>query len=212
MQKFTIFTIIFSVAITLVMAELIINDYLESKNPPANSAQTTVLNTQVFEDKNDESNLNPKEKKSVSKFHLTEEILKNAGFEELNLKTPPFSGKLFQMIELAGIDNESVAKLNIFQGQEYTATVYEIPMDDLSGASELYEFIKEDAKNKPQIAVNETNSFLEGSFYINNSKKSKIAFLISKKANNIFAFEYAHRFHPLIKQTISLLANLKSLE
>lgn len=49
MQKFTVFTIIFSVIVVTIVAELVIQDYLEKIYPPADSIQASVVNRDDFE-------------------------------------------------------------------------------------------------------------------------------------------------------------------
>lgn len=49
MQKFTVFTIIFSVIVVTIVAELVIQDYLEKVYPPAGSIQANVTGADDFE-------------------------------------------------------------------------------------------------------------------------------------------------------------------
>lgn len=49
MQKFTVFTIIFSIIVVTIVAELVIQDYLEKVYPPAGSLQANVTRTDDFE-------------------------------------------------------------------------------------------------------------------------------------------------------------------
>jgi hypothetical protein len=49
MQKFTVFTIIFSVIVVTIVAELVIQDYLEKVYPPAGSIQASAITGDEFE-------------------------------------------------------------------------------------------------------------------------------------------------------------------
>lgn len=49
MQKFTVFTIIFSVIIITIVAELVVQDYLEKVYPPASSLQASATQDDEFE-------------------------------------------------------------------------------------------------------------------------------------------------------------------
>ncbi len=199
MQKFTIFTIIFSLAVILVMAELVINDYLESEK----NLQTNVIKEiEGVDEKSDSSNIDEEQ----ANFKIIDEaLLREAGFKDVSFKKVAFSGKIFQLLALPGINNDKVNKLNIFQGQNFAATLYQIALNSSEASDELYDYIRNNLTNKPNLAINETNQFGENSFYINNTNKKKIAFLVVMIGSELYGFEYAHQYHPIIKSLISLL-------
>ena len=52
MQKFTIFTVIFSIIVVSITSELVVQDYLQKLYPPAETLQTNATNsaTDTFKD------------------------------------------------------------------------------------------------------------------------------------------------------------------
>ncbi|KKP36986.1 hypothetical protein A2483_02615 [Candidatus Peregrinibacteria bacterium RIFOXYC2_FULL_33_13] len=204
MQKFTIFTIIFSFAVILVMAELIINDYLETQTSGYQNLQTSAINNKVFE-KDDEKIEPEKEEKKQIVWTINDGLFAEAGISNVNAKKVDFNEKLFQLIDLVGVNNETSAKFNVFYNDSFAITINEFKMDSESGAIELYDFINREANNKAGIAINEDNSFGDASFYINNRDKKDAASLVVKIRNQIFAFEYKHSYHPMVKKVLEIM-------
>jgi len=147
MQKFTIFTIIFSFAVILVMAELIINDYLETQTSGYQNLQTSAINNKVFE-KDDEKIEPEKEEKKQIVWTINDGLFAEAGISNVNAKKVDFNEKLFQLIDLVGVNNETSAKFNVFYNDSFAITINEFKMDSESGAIELYDFINREANKK----------------------------------------------------------------
>ncbi len=200
MHKFTIFTLLFSVTIVAIIADLIFNNYLDK---PLN--QTPKKAETIVEEEVAEPTAPPIQEEEPIESTITTNLLSGAGFLNSVLETVPFSGKLFQIIEPAGVDPQNIFKINIFEDKDFAATTYEIPFPEAKGAKELYSYLKTQISAIPEATINESNSFGEQSFYLNIASEKKTVFLVVQLKNSVFAFEYPHKSHSKIIKLIPLL-------
>lgn len=198
MQKFTIFTVIFSIAVMAVVAELVMNNYVGSDVIATNT--TTA-------DGNSGTEVTPETTTSASTDRvITSDILAQAGFTQPVYKETAFSGLLFSLIDLSTLtEGMNVAQGNIFTDITYAATATEFSFATPEQTDAFYQFLQEKAASVSGATLNVTNNYGDGSFYLNSAIKSKTAFLSLKKGTKVYTFEYPHRNHGLITALIGLL-------
>ena len=75
-----------------------------------------------------------------------------------------------------------------------------------TGAFQAYLTLRDRAKELTDLGlVNEVNNYGEASFYFNHKIKTKTVHLAVKQGNNLYAFEYAYRWHEEMKKLFPLL-------
>lgn len=199
MQKFTIFTVIFSIAVMAVVAELVMNNYVGS--------DVIATNTTTADGNSGTENPADTTSTTVSTDRvITSDILAQAGFTQPVYKESVFSGLLFSLIDLSTLtEGMNVAQGNLFTDITYAATVTEFSFSTPEQTDAFYQFLQEKAASVSGATLNVTNTYGDGSFYLNSAIKSKTAFLTVKKGLKVYAFEYPHRNHGLISALIGLL-------
>ena len=55
------------------------------------------------------------------------------------------------------------------------------------------------------VTVNETNEFAQGSFYLNDVRRSEVAFLAVRVGSMIYGFSYPKEYHSQVKNLVTLL-------
>lgn len=213
MHKFTIFSIIFSFMVILVVAELVVNDYFNKEIEPG---KLTMGKASVLHSDEEAEKMNPpaeateKDTKKVSQsfglpgFLVTPNSLEESGFEKPVLRSVEFNGKYFQLIEVKEVA-EGVKKANIFEDQRFAGAVYEKHLMDEKAALEFYSLLQNEGRKSIDNQINETDIYGNNSFYVNNPNKKMTAFLVVRINESVFAFEYPHRSHTKIKALIKYL-------
>lgn len=200
MQKFTIFTVIFSIAVMAVVAELVMNNYVGSDVIATNS--TTANETNGAPSTNDTQSATVDSDGRT----VTADLLTQAGFIQPVYKETVFSGLLFSLIDLSTLTSSmNVVQGNIFTDVTYAATATEFTFNTPEQTDTFYQFLQEKAASVSGATVNVTNTYSEGSFYLNSAIKTKTAFLVVKKGLKVYAFEYPHRNHGFVTALIGLL-------
>lgn len=199
MQKFTIFTVIFSVAIMAVVADLVVNDYV--------GTDVIATNTTTAEQAGS-GNTSSSATSTVkpSGRTVTSDLLSQAGFTQPVYKETVFSGLLFSLIDLSTVSSSmTVFQGNVFTDVTYAGTTTEFALNTPEQTDTFYQFLQEKAAGVSGATLNVTNTYGTGSFYLNSAIKTKTAFLVVKKGNKVYAFEYPHENHGFITALIGLL-------
>jgi hypothetical protein len=219
MQKFTIFSVFFSVILLILVAELFSNDYFnKNENLGASIFGSTDTSSDptkslvddfkgVVRDKADEildENL-PKVNPLSGKKHLTNDFLTQAGFNNPNIETDVFNGKIFDFINLSDVGITDVIKGKIYEKADLSGVYFEIRLDNISTAKEAYTLIMEKAKSDIEVNVNETNSYGESSFYINPTKATDQVYLVIRVRNYVYGFNYPKSNHQKFVELIKIL-------
>lgn len=195
MRKFTIFTILFSVVTVAIVAELFTNDFFgEETNVEPGSLQTNIVGNEP--------------RPAARDISLSNEILQNIGFLQPRITPISFNGKLFQILDLRD-DSEigRIVKSNVFDGDQFIFSVYEIQNESEGLASDTYSFIQEKFLENLEVEVNETNQYGDASFYVNHPKKQNMAFLFVEIDTTLYAFEYPRNNHNFITSLIGSIKN-----
>lgn len=208
MHKFTIFSIIFSFMVILVVAELVVNDYLNKEITPPKSLEMGQANILVDEDAvitETEPEVVGSEAAALPGFQVTQELLAKSEFTEPVFRAVEFNGKYFQLIDVSDFA-KGVKKANIFENQRFAGAIYENHLANAEAAYEFYQLLQAEGQKSIENQINETNAYGDNSFYVNNRNKNATAFLVIKLEKSVFAFEYPHRSHSKIKALINNLA------
>ena len=253
MNKFTIFTIIFSISVITVTADLVMRDYYGKNgeasiitsdpvpvisaampNQPAStsdaqnmaSVQTqpvaTVPTVSSSAVPSSAPNPAPTPIAPISAATstpatapvvaitapgptVTGALVQNAGFLG-DFQEQPFSGKLYELLDITKTPIESVGFYQIADNGVTVASVTEIALRDEIRALQLYSLLQNKTKPYIDLSLNETNAYGDHSFYINHAKKQDEAFLTVKIGRMIYGFAYVKSYHQQIKKLIQLLS------
>ncbi len=220
MPKFTWITIFLSIFITVVVTEVVINEYkIENETSAYNEDLQTTENPDITDnsegqnstDNQDQLENNNEDTLASIKFTkedtlITKEILSSVKIENPTIKKLDFSGKIFEEIDIED-EKDYVIEENIFSAESYIGTVYEIHFNGPIDADSYYEEILSLAKKLENVDINENNSFGEKSFYINDSQKKNTVQIISKNDKYIFGFKYPHTSHSTFKTLSKILTS-----
>jgi len=203
MSKFSLFTLFLSATIVVIVAELMVNEYVKypagGKNLSASVLQTetaTVPAAGVSTDSTQEQ----------AGIGISYALISAAGFKDSSLQRIPFNGIMFESLDLRDFKSVPVTANNLLENNRKTvATFYEFRANSRMLSTEVYRMLKEKSGKLVGAAVNEANGFGEGSFFINFVERPGNAFLIVNTGDNVYALTYLKELHPMIK---SLLAEI----
>ena len=232
MQKFTIFTIILTVSVVTVAADLAVRKYFgdeglqtstlsaEQESEPAesqNPQQASQEPEQQFEPQ-DSQLQDTQDAQSQNQFfdetqaapvvvsNISQSLIAQAGFSG-TLSEEFFNGKVFQLLDITKTPVDGISFYEITQEDAPVASIAEITLRDEIRALQLYILLQNKTKPYIDLSLNETNAYGERSFYINHARKADEAFLVVKIGNRLYAFAYLKNYHLYIKSIINLLFN-----
>lgn len=136
---------------------------------------------------------------------LRDDQIKSAGFVGAYLEQEPHDGFLFKSIYIDDLYDVEVTKNVIKSNDALFAKVYVFQVGPLSSLHEVYEVLRVRGSEGLDVEVNETNDFGDGSFFMNDSRRSNVAFLTVKIGASIYGFSYPKEYHSQIKNLITLL-------
>lgn len=137
---------------------------------------------------------------------ITFSMIIKAGFAQTTLQRAPFTGVLFDTIDLQNSLSVPVLQQNLLKNNvARAATFYEIHLQNKEMAGEVFSLIKQKAAAQAGALLNASNGFGEGSFYINYLDNTNHAFLVVKKGSSVYALTYVKDYHPYIAKLIQLL-------
>ena len=136
---------------------------------------------------------------------IREDQIRSAGFVSGYLEQEPHEGFLFKTIYVDDLYDVSTSKYIIKSAEQALAKVYVFQVGPLSSLTEVYDVLKMRATEGLDMEVNETNDFADGSFYMNDLRRSNVAFLVTKIGAQIYGFSYPKEYHSQIKNLVKLL-------
>jgi len=220
MQKFTIFSAILSISIILVIGDVLTHGYLneESTEEIVEEAMETLetIETTEKEENTDQPPAEPEESdESVDLSsetdlkvlipNFSEDILLESGFFDPVLKDSIYSGFVFQFIPYTDAD-AFVYQWNIFDGESYIGSIYEMKYPNETASFQGYLALRQAGSSKNDIGtVNEVNNYKDASFYFNHNTKTQTVHLVIRSGQNVYAYEYAHRYHESMKNLFDLV-------
>lgn len=131
--------------------------------------------------------------------------ISNSGFINANVTKESYDNMLYKTINTADLIGIKVDKYVISDDVNTFAKVYVMSFDGSTILDDTYNVIKLRASQLSDVQINETNEFGLGSFYMNDIRRSGVAFLTVKIGDKIYGFTYPKEYHPQIKNLISLL-------
>jgi len=203
MSKFSLFTLFLSATIVVIVAELMVNEYVKypagGKNLSASVLQSDMAPV-------------PAPEKAVATTQeqaadvISYALISAAGFKDSSLQRIPFNGIMFESLDLRDFKSVPVTVNNLLENNRKTvATFYEFRANSRMLSTEVYRMLKDKSGKLIGAAVNEGNGFGEGSFYVNFVERPGNAFLVVNTGDNVYALTYLKELHPMIK---SLLAEI----
>lgn len=212
MQKLTIFSVLLSISVVLIVVDTVSHDYLTGFEEPGDSESPLL-----------EEELEPEEEATVSLSEdlegsedlevielldstLNASLFENANFVSPVLKDTLYSGLVFQFISFSDQNDASIYQWNLFDGEQYIGSIYEIRYPTETGSFQGYLALRERAMNLPEIgSVNEVNNYGEASFYFNHKTKIKTVHLVIRTGDSIYAFDYSQSNHEKMKKVFDSL-------
>lgn len=215
MQKFTVFSILLSLSVILIIGDIVFHDYL---GEDAGAQEFFPSAEESMEDENLDSEAAPSEEEVLDETSvelsedasvgplpstLSSAVFTGAGFMNPVLKDTLFSGLIFQLIEFP---KPFVYQWNVFDGEQYVGTVYEIKSATETASFQSYLGLREGAQALSTVGeVNEVNNYGDASFYFNHKSKTKTIHLVMRSRSDVYAFEYAQLHHEKMKKVFDNL-------
>lgn len=212
MQKLTIFSVLLSISVILIVVDIIAHDYLsefeaaEGPLPTEEETEETADSTLLEENS---VTLTEEPDLTVLESSLSTQVLIQAGFLNPVLKDTVFSGLVFQFISFADQNEATLYQWNVFDGEEYIGSIYEIKYPTETGSFQGYLALRERAMSLTDLGnVNEVNNYGDASFYFNHKTKVKTVHLVVRTGTDIYGFEYGQGYHEKMKNVFDSLSPL----
>jgi hypothetical protein len=212
MQKFTVFSIILSISVVLILGDIVFHDYLSAWGDDAPEVideveeATPLLEDQLDDALEDETawvELSEEIGISILRPSVDEVAFLSAGFFDPVLKDTIFSGLVFQFISFSDQVEAYIYQWNLFDGEDFVGSVYEIKYPSEMGSLQGYLNLRDRAQSDPAMGeVNETNSYGNASFYFNHATKTKTVHVVIRSGATIYALEYAYVHHEKMKSVL----------
>lgn len=217
MQKFTVFSILLSISIVLMIGDIVFHDYLSQfreeaimpveENDILQESETSQESYVLLSEEASESD--EVETVAVVASSLDTALFQKAGFTKALLKNALFSGLIFQFISFSDQTEATVYQWNLFDGENYVGSVYEMKYTTETGSFQGYLAVREQAMSLTELGtVNEVNNYGDASFYFNHKNKTKTVHLIMRSGNSLYAFEYGQSHHETMKKVFDILSPL----
>lgn len=204
MSKFSILTVFLSATIVVIVAELLVNEY--AKYPiPSNSIKANVLTEATTAEKSQTQATTQESatKTNEPKAKITFELINKAGFTGASLQITPFSGILFESVDLRGFKSVNIISNNLLvNNRDKIASFYEFKAGNKALSDEIFKMLKEKFGSLINAGINDTNTFGSASFYVNFSERPNDTFLVVKADNDVYALTYKKEYHPNIKKLL----------
>lgn len=226
MNGSSIFTLMLTVIVVVVVAEVLANDYGgETEGPEAQADVMAAVDGSGaggnairfgLEDFNlgstgdsDADVIEPVEEVadlSDENLKLSFGLMQAVGFENVTLQRVPFNGIMFERVDLRDFKSVPVLRQNLLHdNRSKIAEFYELHADNSLLANEIYLLLQEKSEGIMGGSVNETNELGEKSFYINYSDRPGNAFLVVLKGESVYALTYEKGLHSFVTSLIGQL-------
>ncbi len=137
--------------------------------------------------------------------YLRDDQIKSAGFIGAYIEPSTHNGFLFKTIYIDDLKDVEVKMFNVRTAESLLTKVYIFKIGTMMPLDEVYAVLKQRASEGLDIEVNETNEFGSGSFYLNDSRRQNVAFLVVKIGSMVYGFSYPKDYHSQVKNLITLL-------
>lgn len=136
---------------------------------------------------------------------ITKEKIIQAGFQNPDLDTLPFSGLIFKNIDLREYRDDEHLQYKLSENTEHAGNLTELTFPSKDIADEIYLSVKSKIIDNGKYEVNETNQYGEKSFFANHEEDKNSVFLVVKINSRLYTFHYPAKNHNKIKNLIGLL-------
>lgn len=214
MQKFTVFSVLLSFTVILIIGDMVLHDYLNADQfeQSVQSLETEINELQGEPEATDGIDIEESDEdvtlssEDVTDPKITTDLLAASGFGNPVLKEAIFSGYVFQFINFADQLGAVTYQWNFFENEAFKASIYEIKYETETGSFQGYLNLRKRAGELTQVGtVNEANNYGDSSFYFNHKTKTKTVHLVIKKGKTIYAFEYPYSIHDRMKVLLESL-------
>jgi len=205
MSKFTLFTLFLSATIVVIVAELLVNEYV--KYPGLQKQVTASVFNASTAPAAPASALPADDTKTGATIGtITFSLINDAGFKDISLQRVPFNGILFEIIDLRDFNSVPIVTQNLLQNNRIkVGTFYEFAAGSRLLSREIYQLLKDKAGKLIGASVNETNSFGDGSFFVNPVDHPDSVFLVVKSGDSVYSLAYLKDLHPQVKNLLAKL-------
>jgi hypothetical protein len=214
MSKFTIFTLFLSATIVVIVAELLVNEYIKypglqkqvtasvfHSQAPSATAGSSSATAQIGASVGTSA---PEGTATIGNISFS--LINDAGFKDISLQRVPFNGILFEIIDLRDFNSVPIVTQNLLQNNRIkVGTFYEFAAGSRLLSREVYQLLKDKAGKVIGASVNETNSFGDGSFYVNPVDHPDSVFLVVKSGDSVYSLAYLKDLHPQVKNLLAKL-------
>lgn len=219
MQKFTVFSILLSLSVILGIGDIIFHDYLNGGTGASTVTDVEELLPVVEEGDEEIQEEETQTAADAAAVDLSEENLlepslslkhfEEAGFKSPVLKDTIYSGLVFQFISFSDQTDANIYQWNLFDGEQYIGSVYQILYGTETGSFQAYMALRERAQGLTQLGtVNEVNNYGDTSFYFNHKTKVRTIHLVFRSGASLYAFEYAQSYHETMKKVFDRIGTL----
>ncbi len=216
MHKFTVFSIILSLSVLLILGDVVIHDYLNPDNYPSNKDLATSEEDSsdfALDTEDSEPNVELSEESETENLdvvymdvELREELFLQAGFIAPILKETLFSGLVFQFLPFSDQTDALIYQVNLFEGENYVGSVSEMTYPSETASLQGYLTLRDRAAELTELGeINEVNNHGSASFYFNHVNKTKTVHFVMRSGSKIYAFEYPYAQHENMKKVFDLL-------
>lgn len=204
-NKFTLFTLSVSIIIILIVAEIMVGEYLPSQQVSGSADVFRAHQTQV-QTPATSLPLVGSSQQTGSVGSLSSALMQKAGLGDYVFQSNPYGGKLFDRIAFADLSFIPTFESHLVKNQSsLVASFYEFNAGSIDSAKEAYALIKQKSAGDIGVIINETNSIGDGSFYVNYFEFPEKVFVTFRKGMRVFAFTYSKDLQKGISKLIGLL-------
>lgn len=202
MNKLTIFFVVASVSISLIVGTVLTMKYLNSDDVKADVLKVTSEIPEIIK-KTEVLPVLPEPEMPVASL-ITEEKITQAGFKNALLKAFEFSGIVFDSIDISEFAEETHIKHQIYSENEFAGEINELFFPTSDVTLQVYDTIKLKMEASPDFTLNETNQYGENSFFANHPEDKNSVFLVVKLNTRLYTLHYPAKNHNKIKNLINL--------
>ncbi len=204
MQKFTVFSILLSISVLLILADMVAHNYLsrDDVESAALVSQDSVLSAAP-----PELTPAPEAVPTNSDAQLELAHFKAAGFLKPVLKEAVFDGNMFTFITFSDQTDALIHEWNLFEGEIFVGSIYEVDYPSETGGFQGYVTLRDRALQLNNLGdVNEAGNYGDSSFYFNHKIKNKTVHLAIRKGATLYAFQYAYAYHDTMRRLFELVS------
>lgn len=137
--------------------------------------------------------------------YLRDEMVQSAGFLTSTATKEDSNGFLFKTVYVDDLYDVTTVKYQVNSDLQVLAKVQVFDVGPLSSLYDVYEVLKARVADSANASINETNNYGTASFYMNDTTRPGVAFLIVKFDSLIYAFSYPKEYHPQISNLVKLI-------